>query len=97
MPGVSGSVLAVLLNVYYETISRINNIFDNFKDNLRYFSLLGIGIFVSITIGSKVVLYLYNMYQSFMLILFIGLLSCSLIKLYIILYLSIVSTNDILY
>ena len=55
----------------------------NFKDNLRYFSLLGIGIFVSITIGSKVVLYLYNMYQSFMLILFIGLLSCSLIKLYI--------------
>ena len=83
MPGVSGSVLAVLLNVYYETISRINNIFDNFKDNFRYFSLLGIGIFVSITIGSKVVLYLYNMYQSFMLILFIGLLSCSLIKLYI--------------
>lgn len=58
LPGVSGSLLAITLNVYEECLDRISHFFSNFKSNLFYLTTLGIGILFSIILGSKLLLFL---------------------------------------
>lgn len=57
IPGISGSVLAISLNVYNIAIYKIQNIFKNFKDSLIYLFPLGLGIIVTISLFSRVILY----------------------------------------
>ena len=62
IPGVSGSVLAILLNVYEDAINAISNVYKYFIESILYLGFLGIGIIISIIFGSKVLLYFLNNY-----------------------------------
>ena len=44
IPGVSGSLLAISLGVYEEILFRIQNLFQSFKENVRFLLPLGIGV-----------------------------------------------------
>lgn len=74
IPGVSGSLLAMSLGVYETSIYKIRYFFKNFKENIFYFSFLGIGILISIIFGSKIILYFLNHYYVLTMFLFIGLI-----------------------
>ena len=74
IPGVSGSMLAILLNVYEKAINAISNLFDNFKENVTFLGLLGIGILSSIIFGSKVLIFFLNNYYFYTFSLIIGLI-----------------------
>lgn len=71
MPGVSGSLLAIRLNVYEEVINSINNIFNNFKSNILFLFKIGFGILISIIFGSNIIMYFYNSYHFFTMFLFL--------------------------
>ena len=74
IPGVSGSVLAILLNVYEESIRAINDLFKNFSKSFFYLGFLGIGILISIILGSKLIIYLLNNYYFITFSIIIGLI-----------------------
>ena len=44
IPGVSGSVIAVIFGVYDKSITALTNLFKNFKKNIIYLFVLGSGI-----------------------------------------------------
>jgi putative membrane protein len=65
LPGVSGSLLAISLNVYEESIEAISNIYKDIKKNSIYLFFLGLGISLSIIFFSKIILYLFINYYTF--------------------------------
>lgn len=72
VPGVSGSVLAILLGLYDRGLEALQNIFK--KENFLFLSISGSGILLSIVYGSSLILYfLKNNYFPTML-LFCGLI-----------------------
>ncbi len=79
LPGVSGSLIALSLGVYEPAVEAISNIFNNFKKNIIYLGLLGIGILISIIIGSHIISYLLNKCYLISMFLFIGLIMGSVI------------------
>lgn len=72
IPGVSGSLIAISLNIYEESINRISNLFSKLKDNVFFLGYIGLGILISIIFGSKFVLYLLNNYYFFTMCSIIG-------------------------
>lgn len=74
IPGVSGSVLAITFGVYEESLRRIENFFHNIKENVFYLAPLGIGIVLSILLGSNIILYCLEHYYVYTMTLFIGLI-----------------------
>lgn len=62
IPGVSGSLLAIRLNVYEMLVYSVNNLFKNFKTNALFLFKLGIGILLSIVLGSRIIIYLMDNY-----------------------------------
>lgn len=71
IPGVSGSLLAIRLNVYERLIYSVNNLFKDFKNNSIFLIKLGIGIIISIIFGSKIIIHLLDNYYWFTKIIFI--------------------------
>ena len=63
IPGVSGSLLAIRLNVYEKIINSINGLFDDFRGNITYLFKIGLGILISIVFGSNMVMFFYNNYH----------------------------------
>lgn len=59
-PGLSGSVLLVILGLYEKTINSVSTIFKNFKKNIAFLFPLIMGFGVGILIFSKIVDYLLN-------------------------------------
>ena len=57
IPGVSGSVIAISLNVYNKAILSIENVFKDFKNSFKYLLPLGLGIIITIALFSKIILY----------------------------------------
>ena len=57
-PGLSGSVLLVILGLYEKTINAIGTIFNDFKKNLKFLIPLFLGFGIGVIIFSKVVDYL---------------------------------------
>lgn len=74
IPGVSGAMLAITLGVYETGLKAISNIFTEFKKYFKFLTLLGIGIVLSIILGSKAVLYCLNNFYLPTMFLFIGLI-----------------------
>ena len=62
LPGVSGSILAIRLNVYEEIVISVNTLFSNFKNNIIFLTKIGLGILLSIILGSNVLSHLLNNY-----------------------------------
>ncbi len=74
IPGVSGSMLAMTLNVYDRALDSICNFTNNIKDNIKFISLLSIGVFSSIIIFSKIINYFLINYYLLTMLFFIGLI-----------------------
>lgn len=74
IPGVSGGVIATMLGIYDIVISKLNNLFKDFKNNISYLLPLIIGVIVSVLFFSKLILYLLNEESNFISYVFIGLI-----------------------
>lgn len=74
IPGVSGGVLAAILGIYEEVLSRIINIKKNFTKNIFYLLPIIFGITLSVLLFSKLILYLLNKHMFFISYVFIGLI-----------------------
>lgn len=71
IPGVSGSLLAIRLNVYEKMINSINCFFKDFKYNFFFLSTLGFGMLLAIIFGSNIISYFLDNYYIPTLIIFI--------------------------
>ena len=68
IPGVSGSILAIRLNVYEDMICSINNIYN--RKSIIFLTKIGIGIILAIIFGSNLITYLLNNFYLITMILF---------------------------
>lgn len=82
LPGVSGGILAISLGVYERMMLAIGNLFNRFRENVRYLLPLGIGIFLGILLTSNVLSIVIERYEVQLLSLFAGLVLGSLPQLY---------------
>ena len=74
IPGVSGGMLAMTLNVYDKGIKAISNFFKDIKNNLTFLLSISVGILISIVSLSKVIKYALNFYYLPTMLLFIGMI-----------------------
>lgn len=74
IPGVSGSLVALNLGLYERGIEAISNFFKNVKSNMIFLLNVGIGIILSIIIGTKIIDYALIKFYFPTMLLFIGLL-----------------------
>lgn len=62
-PGLSGSVLMVLMGIYERTIRSIGTLFTNFKKNIRFLIPLLLGMILGVLLISKAVDYLLKYHE----------------------------------
>lgn len=74
IPGISGGMLAITLNVYDRGIKAISDFFKDIKGNLTFLLTLGIGVLISVLAISKVIKYALNFYYLPTMLLFIGMI-----------------------
>ena len=74
IPGVSGSVLAISLGIYEDSIYAINNLFKNTKDSIIFLFPIATGIFISIIFFSKLIIIMLNSYYVPSILFFLGLI-----------------------
>ena len=74
IPGVSGSVLSIILGVYYDGIDAIVNIFSDFKRNIIFLFKVGLGILCGIVLFSIVISYMLDNYYVITMLFFVGLI-----------------------
>ena len=72
-PGLSGSVLLVILGLYQKTINAIGTIFKNFKKNVAFLVPLFLGFGVGVVLFSKIVDFLLENYEMYTRFAFLGL------------------------
>lgn len=77
-PGVSGSVMAVMMGIYDELITIISNPLKNFKKNFIFLFPMGIGGVVSIVSLIQVLKFMFETYPIPSFLLFFGLIGGSL-------------------
>ena len=74
IPGVSGGTLAITMNIYERLINTINHFFKDIKSNIKFLSLLGIGILIALALGSNVITYSLDKYPLPTIMFFTGLI-----------------------
>ncbi len=72
-PGLSGSVLLVILGLYEKVITAIGTLFKDFKKNIAFLVPLFLGFGVGVIIFSKIVNFLLNNYEVYTRFAFLGL------------------------
>lgn len=72
-PGLSGSVLLVILGLYQKTITAIGTLFKNFKQNIIFLFPLFLGFGVGVIIFSKIVDFLLGNFEMYTRFAFLGL------------------------
>lgn len=72
-PGLSGSVLLVILGLYQKTITAIGTLFKNFKQNIKFLIPLVFGFGVGVLLFSKVVDFLLANFEMYTRYAFLGL------------------------
>lgn len=77
-PGISGSIMAVMMGIYDELIEIISNPFKNFKKNVVYLIPLGIGAVISIIALLKALDFLFENYTVPAYMLFMSLIAGSI-------------------
>lgn len=75
IPGVSGGVLAIALDVYEKGLEAISYFFNKPKENIKFLGFLGLGILISIVLMSKVIKFSLNNYYLPTMLLFVGLIA----------------------
>ena len=73
LPGVSGGVIAVILNIYDKLIFAVNNFFDNKKENGIFLAKVGVSLIAGAIISANLLTYFFDKYLVEMSYLFIGL------------------------
>ena len=74
IPGLSGSALLIILNLYNKSIEAISNIIKNPKKNIQFLLPIGLGIILGTYLFSKIILLSLNKYPSETLTIFTGFL-----------------------
>ena len=77
-PGISGSVMAIILGIYDKLLDIVANPFRNFKKNLKFLFPMGIGAVLSFVLFIAVFSYLFETYEKATYMLFIGLIAGNL-------------------
>ncbi len=77
-PGVSGSVIAVMMGIYTRLLDVVADPLKDIKKNLRYLFPMGIGAVISLVLFVLVFSYLFETYAKATLLLFIGLIAGNL-------------------
>lgn len=73
-PGISGSIMAIIMGIYDKLLDIVSNPFKNFKDNVKYLIPMGIGAFISLILFILAFDYLFETYEKATYMLFIGLI-----------------------
>ena len=74
VPGVSGSVIAVIFGLYDKGINALINLFKDFKNNFLFLFFSGLGILIGAVWFGNVLLFLYSKNESLTRFSFIGLI-----------------------
>ncbi|MEG2621108.1 MAG: DUF368 domain-containing protein [Bacilli bacterium] len=74
IPGVSGAVLAVILDVYDKGVNALNSLIKDFKKNALFLFPLGIGITLGAIWFGKIIIFLFDNHQVETKYAFIGLI-----------------------
>ncbi len=77
-PGVSGSIMAVMMGIYDELINIISNPFRNLKKNIIYGFPMGIGAGLSVLIFINILEFMFSNYPTPSYLLFISLIAGSM-------------------
>lgn len=77
-PGISGSIMAVMMGIYDDLINIISNPFKNFKKNLAYLLPMGIGAVISMLLLLHVLNFLFANYTVPAYLLFMSLIAGSI-------------------
>lgn len=77
-PGVSGSIMAVMMGIYDDLIDIISNPFRNFKKNFFFLLPMGIGAVSSVLLLIRLLSFMFENYRVPSYMLFIGLIGGSL-------------------
>lgn len=72
VPGVSGGMIAILLDVFDRLISAISNIFKDFKKNVLFLLVFGLGGVSGMVLLSKLILYIEGLFPIPVRFFFIG-------------------------
>ena len=73
-PGISGSIMAIIMGIYDKILDITSKPFKNFKNNLKFLIPLGIGALISLVLFILVFDYLFETYEKAVFMLFIGLI-----------------------
>lgn len=74
IPGVSGGTLAISLGIYEKLIKILSNLFQDFKENLKFLIPIILGAVSSLLILSKLINYCLNKFEIQTILFFIGLI-----------------------
>lgn len=81
-PGISGSIMAIIMGIYDKLIDITSNPLKNFKSNFKFLLPLGIGALISLVLFVLVFSYLFETYEKAVFMLFIGLIAGNLPMVY---------------
>lgn len=73
-PGISGSIMAIIMGIYDKLLDITSNPFKNFKNNFKFLLPLGIGALISLVLFILMFSYLFETYEKAVFMLFIGLI-----------------------
>lgn len=74
IPGLSGSMIMMILGLYERAIDAISNYFDDIVENTKFLALIGSGILISIVLISKLIKVALNNHFFLIICFFIGLI-----------------------
>jgi len=74
IPGVSGALIAINFGIYDKIIESLTDFFDDWKNNLQFLLIFGLGVLLAIIFGSSLVLYLLKNYFFVTMMAFLGLI-----------------------
>lgn len=74
IPGVSGSIIAISLGIYEESIYTINHFFKDIKKSIKFLFPIGLGILISIIFSSKIISNMLENYFVPTILFFLGLI-----------------------
>lgn len=77
-PGVSGSVMAVIMGIYNTLLEIVSNPFKNLRRNVALLFPMGIGALISLALFVLVFSYLFETYETATYLLFLGLIAGNL-------------------
>ena len=63
-PGLSGSVLLVIMGLYEKTINALGTLFKRFKKNVKFLLPVGLGMVVGVLLFSRIVDYLLTTFET---------------------------------